>query len=45
MVTNEILVLHKGELVEQGLTEQVLQHPQDSYTMQLLDAAANPLAA
>jgi ABC-type glutathione transport system ATPase component len=45
VVTDEILVLHGGRLVEQGNTKQVLQHPQDDYTVRLLDAVANPFAA
>jgi ABC-type glutathione transport system ATPase component len=45
VVTDEILVLHGGRLVEQGPTKQVLQHPQDDYTVRLLDAVANPFAA
>ena len=45
VVTDEILVLNKGKVVERGPTKQVLQHPQDSYTVQLLDAVANPFAA
>jgi peptide/nickel transport system ATP-binding protein len=45
VVTDEILVLHKGKVVERGPTKQVLQHPQDSYTVQLLDAVANPFTA
>ena len=38
VVTDEILVLHHGEVVERGETKQVLQHPQHDYTVQLLDA-------
>jgi len=45
VVTDEILVLNHGRLVEQGHTKQVLQHPQDEYTVRLLDAVANPFAA
>ena len=45
VVTDEILVLNHGRLVEQGNTKQVLQHPQDDYTVRLLDAVANPFAA
>jgi ABC-type oligopeptide transport system ATPase subunit len=30
---------------EHGPTKQVLQHPQHGYTIQLLDAVANPFAA
>ncbi len=44
VVTDEILVLDKGRVVEQGPTKQVLQHPRDSYTVQLLDAVPNPFA-
>jgi peptide/nickel transport system ATP-binding protein len=42
VVTDEIIVLNKGRIVEQGATKQVLQHPQDAYTVQLLDAIPTP---
>ncbi len=45
VVTDEILVLNQGQLVEQGPTKKVLQHPRHSYTVRLLDAVANPFAA
>jgi len=45
VVTDEILVLNKGSIVEQGPTKFVLQHPEHEYTKQLLDAVANPFAA
>jgi peptide/nickel transport system ATP-binding protein len=45
VVTDEILVLHDGHLVESGPTKQVLQHPTDDYTIALLDAIPNPFAA
>jgi peptide/nickel transport system ATP-binding protein len=45
VVTDEILVLHEGRLVESGPTKQVLQHPTDDYTIALLDAIPNPFAA
>jgi peptide/nickel transport system ATP-binding protein len=45
VVTDEILVLNSGRLVETGVTKDVLQHPQDPYTVQLLDAVPNPFAA
>ena len=45
VVTDEILVLNDGRIVERGATKDVLQHPNDAYTVQLLDAVANPFAA
>ncbi len=45
VVTDEILVLNKGQVVERGRTKQVLQHPTHAYTVQLLDAVATPSAA
>ena len=42
VISDEILVLNKGKVVEQGETKHVLQHPQDEYTVQLLDAVATP---
>ena len=44
-MTDEILVLHHGRIVERGVTKDVLQHPKDDYTVGLLDAVANPYAA
>jgi len=45
VVTDEILVLNEGRVVERGQTKYVLQHPQDDYTIKLLDAVATPYAA
>jgi ABC-type oligopeptide transport system ATPase subunit len=45
VVTDEILVLHKGKIVEQGVTKDVLQHPKHEYTVKMLDAVANPFKA
>ena len=42
LVTENILVLNSGRVVERGETAQVLQHPEDPYTIQLLDAVPNP---
>ena len=44
VVTDEILVLNEGKVVERGATKAVLQHPTDSYTVKLLDAVAAPSA-
>ena len=32
VVTDEILVLHHGRIVERGVTKDVLQNPNDDYT-------------
>ncbi|MEP7115686.1 MAG: dipeptide/oligopeptide/nickel ABC transporter ATP-binding protein [Ilumatobacteraceae bacterium] len=45
VVTDEILVLNEGKVVERGATKAVLQHPTDDYTVRLLDAVAAPSAA
>ncbi|MGP9846326.1 dipeptide ABC transporter ATP-binding protein [Brachybacterium sp. 107] len=42
LITDDILVLHEGRVVEQGRTAQVLRHPRDEYTIRLLDAIPNP---
>jgi len=34
-----------GRVVERGSTKEVLQNPQDEYTVRLLDAVANPFDA
>jgi peptide/nickel transport system ATP-binding protein len=44
LVTDEILVLNSGRIVEHGPTKQVLQHPTHGYTIQLLNAVPNPFA-
>ncbi|MEJ5944004.1 ABC transporter ATP-binding protein [Pseudokineococcus basanitobsidens] len=42
VVTDEIVVLHDGRVVERGETSQVLRFPQDPYTVELLDAVPQP---
>jgi peptide/nickel transport system ATP-binding protein len=42
LVTDDIMVLHDGRVVERGVTSEVLQNPQDEYTVRLLDAVPNP---
>jgi peptide/nickel transport system ATP-binding protein len=36
---DRIAVMHKGQIVEQGETQQIFNHPQDPYTKKLLAAA------
>lgn len=45
LVTDQIMVLNKGSVVERGQTASVLQNPEDEYTIQLLDAIPNPSRA
>ncbi|MFF2493303.1 ABC transporter ATP-binding protein [Agromyces sp. NPDC058064] len=40
--SDEILVMHRGEIVERGPSDEVILHPQHEYTTTLLDAAADP---
>ena len=42
VVTDQIMVLHHGRVVESGGTAQVLRFPEDAYTTQLLDAIPQP---
>ncbi|GAB3454579.1 ABC transporter ATP-binding protein [Kineococcus endophyticus] len=45
LITDDLLVLHSGRVVERGPTAQVLQHPTHPYTVSLLDAVPNPARA
>ncbi|MFT8704846.1 ABC transporter ATP-binding protein [Bifidobacterium aquikefiricola] len=38
LITDNIMVLNQGRVVERGETSQVLQHPHDDYTVSLLNA-------
>jgi peptide/nickel transport system ATP-binding protein len=42
VVTDQIMVLHEGRVVESGPTAQVLRFPTDAYTVALLDAVPQP---
>ena len=42
LVTDQILVLNHGAVVEEGNTAAVLQNPRDDYTIRLLDAIPQP---
>ena len=35
---NRVLVLYKGKIVEQGVPDEVIRHPQDPYTRRLIDS-------
>lgn len=37
-VSNRIMVMEKGNIVEAGDTEHIMQHPKEAYTKRLLDA-------
>ncbi|WP_307808149.1 ABC transporter ATP-binding protein [Streptomyces oryzae] len=37
-MTDELVVLHRGEVVERGLTAEVIDHPQHEYTQRLIAA-------
>jgi peptide/nickel transport system ATP-binding protein len=43
-VTDELLVLNKGKIVETGPTVRVLRQPRHAYTRELLAAMPNPFA-
>ncbi|WP_085368685.1 ABC transporter ATP-binding protein [Leifsonia sp. NCR5] len=45
LVTDDIMVLNSGRVVERGRTADVLRHPSDPYTVELLDAVPNPARA
>ena len=42
LITDDIMVLNQGAVVERGGTAEVLQRPTDPYTITLLDAVPNP---
>lgn len=42
IITDQLLVLNKGKIVERGPTKQVLQHPKDPYTLKLLESLPAP---
>jgi peptide/nickel transport system ATP-binding protein len=42
MLSDEVIVLNGGKVVEHGPTLDVIRDPQDDYTRTLLDAIPNP---
>ncbi len=44
MLSDEVLVLHEGRVVERGPTLDLIRAPKDAYTKKLLDAVPNPFA-
>ena len=42
MLSDEVIVLNGGQVVEQGPSLEVIRNPQDEYTQLLLDAIPNP---
>jgi peptide/nickel transport system ATP-binding protein len=44
MLSDEIMVLNKGEVVESGNATEIIKRPQDEYTRLLLSSIPNPFA-
>ena len=42
MLSDEVIVLNEGRVVEHGLSLDVIRNPKDDYTQLLLDAIPNP---
>jgi peptide/nickel transport system ATP-binding protein len=41
-ITDQVIVMHRGQVVERGSTGEVLDHPQDPYTRLLRDSVPRP---
>jgi peptide/nickel transport system ATP-binding protein len=42
MLSDEVIVLNEGRVVESGPSLDVIRNPQDPYTRTLIDAIPNP---
>ncbi|NER80226.1 MAG: phosphonate C-P lyase system protein PhnK, partial [Leptolyngbya sp. SIO1D8] len=42
LLADRLLVMHNGQVVETGLTDQVLDDPHHPYTQQLVNATLTP---
>jgi len=42
MLSDEVIVLNEGQIVEAGPSLSVIRNPQDPYTKKLLEAIPNP---
>jgi peptide/nickel transport system ATP-binding protein len=40
-MSDRVMVMHKGKIIESGNAEEVYNHPQNSYTQQLISAVPN----
>lgn len=40
-ITEKVMVMRKGQIIEEGFTEEVLVHPKKSYTRELVSASPN----
>jgi peptide/nickel transport system ATP-binding protein len=45
LLCDRVIVMQAGQIVEQGLTERVLERPESAYTRELLDAIPHVPAA
>lgn len=44
LLCDRVIVMRGGRIVEQGTAEQVIDHPQEAYTQELISAIPHPKA-